>query len=272
MQKTIYLSILLCLICLSSLAVFAETIQINYQIKRKDSSSLTISVLLKIDKTGRVLIRMPNPGNIFSLSKGVTSVAIGQEGEFRFSAEAGKTIILTYTLTNGDGPAIHPYYSRPVVRYDSFYISGNNGLAMPIINDSAKMVVKLAYIGFTESKFLGSSYFVAKERGGFTTSLALLKQSIFCGGNYKIRQFDTAGRKVVLALAGKIKTTDDKAFFSVKEQLLRKTGNHEANQLPFYFSIIMPYQRKIDYSKSAGLIYSSFTLMEGKESAVALIE
>jgi hypothetical protein len=264
--------ILIILLMINTVSVVAETIHVGYQIKRRDSASLTISVSLMPDKNGHAQVRIPNSGTIIALSKGTTAAATGREGEFQLSAATGKQIMISYILTNGEGPSTHAYYSRPVIMPDYFYFSGNDGLATPMISDSVKVEVALVFVGFTKSDFLGSSYFIANKKGDFTTTLAYLKKGIFCGGNFRVRQFDAAGKKVVLALAGKIQTTDDKAFSSVTDQLRKEMNKDAHDGLPFYFSIMIPYRHKTDLSKSAGLVHSSLTLMEGRESAIVLLE
>ena len=257
------------ILIIHSLSVFAATIHVDYQIKVKDSSSLTISIALMTDKSGHAVVRIPNLGIITSLSKGVTADGTGQKGEFRLTSAPKNQITISYILTNGDGPLTYPYYLRPVVHRDYFYFSGTNGLATPATDDATKVVVTLTYIGLPKNSFLGNSFFI-EDKGEFTTTLANLKKGIFCGGNYRVKHFDDVGRKVVLIIAGNIKGTDEKAFSSVIDEL-RKDGATN-NKLPFYFSLMIPYQHTMNRSNKAVTVYASSTTLKTNDWSIVLKE
>jgi len=245
---------------------------LNYTFQRKDSNSLTITVSFQGNESGQTIIMLPDHwanqndlynaiSNLKSLSRNTTVKPTERLEQFLISYKPKAKVVLQYNLRKDwTGPLQYPLYFRPVIEDSFFYFEGFSGLVYPQIDDNEKIECQLRFKGFSKNDFIGNSYFQGNSQKKFITTLKDLRNSIFCGGNYRHKEFTINKNKIVIALSGNFLFDDEDYFSAVSKIIIAEKKFWSDFSTPYFFTMLLPMEDKGNSGGTAH--YNSFSAFQ----------
>ena len=266
--------------------VFAQDrpVQLDYQIQKKDTVSLLITVSFIGNKTGNALVHLPNKANgqhdlykaishFHAVSKKTFVDSTNSPDVYLIRYTPGKKIVFSYILSQAwRGPLKKSINSRLVIQNDMFYFDGYSGLVYPDAADSAHIGCKMSYAGFSNLDFKGNTFFINKDSGNFIVSYHNLMNSFFCAGKYLTKTIKTGDHQIIMAESGTQLQSGERAFSAVSKVILKQKDFNKNDVPDYYFVILLPIAKYTNYPKTAqnGLVYPETQVSVTQKFAIAL--
>jgi len=259
-------------------------VELDYQIQKKDDTSLLITLSFAGNKTGTTLLHLHNKANgqrnlykaisqLRALSKKTSVDSTSSPDAYLIRYAPGKKIILSYVLSQDRGGSLKkPVYARLIVQKDIFYFDGYSGLVYPDVADSVSISCKISYGGFSNGDFKGNSFFINKDGGNFIVSHHDLMNSLFCAGNYNTKTIKIGDHQIIMAELGTQIQSGERAFSAVSKVILKQKDFNKNDVPDYYLVILLPIDKYADYPKvpQDGLVYPDTQVSVTQKFAIAL--
>lgn len=246
------LLLFLCLLfhCVNVYAQFRPGL--SYTLTRKDSSALSITLIFSGNSKGTSRLLLPKEwagqqklyqavSELKSLARGTRLLPTDTPWVYIVSYPPGaKKVIVSYTLRQDwSGPLRNPQYFRAVIGSDAFYFPGFSGLVYPEINSNELLECRITYRGFPTKDFLGNSFFSGSKSGRFRASVADLRNSIYCAGDYHFRKMTTPQHQTIMvAIRGRFVFNDDEVYRTVSSILQYERDFWKDRTDPYFFTVL----------------------------------
>jgi predicted metalloprotease with PDZ domain len=271
--RIIYVAIALTLLSLSNpLSAHEKPADIEYSFQKRDSTSIIITLAFNGAKTGTTLLHLPNEwasatqlykaiSLLKAISAGTSIDSTSKPDEYNIKYSPNARVTLSYVLSKDwTGPLEYPLYFRAVIEGGHFYFEGFSGLAYPDIEYEKLLTCKISYKGFSSNDFIGNSYFSNDSTARFTTTLRDLRNSVFCGGNFRSKVIPIGNHKIVVAITGQYGFTDEEAYTSLSKIIIGEREFWKDKSVPYFFTVLLATQKPGSTGGTA--FYNSFALFQ----------
>ena len=225
---------------------------LSYVFTRKDSSALSITLIFSGNSKGTSRLLLPTEwagqqklyhsvSELKALSRATRLLPTDTPWVYTVSYPPGTNkVIISYTLRQDwSGPLRNPQYFRAVIGSDAFYFPGYSGLVYPEISREKLLDCRVTYRGFPTKDFLGNSFFAESKSRRFQASIADLRNSIYCAGDYRFRKMTTSQHKTILiAIRGRFAFRDEEVYRTVGSILLYERNFWKDRDDPYFFTVL----------------------------------